>query len=1082
MPAYDHDDDLRLSLPIEPSSPSLHSHLAALDTLSLRLSILTSSTCHPVRIPLTSKASIKGKAIHTNDIKVHLGGAVRADDGDTSGKGAGEIHGGWWVDMTASEAAEYIRRRKRNLLEHHARLSEGAGHSPGSSRYMDSTGTAGAEVEKGNGEPVISSAPSIGLHPIFFSTSSAQKTGPSSQGRNVRTPRTDTDTEPREEKTDQPKISNSPSDTLSTSQAVSEPSAKVHGESESEKSPQNETGQVRVTDVSVSTIKLPTSTRTPPSPAISATSVEKSKKTNQSSSRASQVQTAKLALDSPGVSTKGASLVEILDDEDEDEQNSQHAGPGDDTTLNEEGLPFHEIRETLDGETIGPAPPASTSADEPIMAAQEEEEEKDDYNTPEAIARRAALRRKLFGEGEGSDSEDEGEGASAASTAHTDKQDATIHAIGGIIRASSKAQKPSSPPPPTMSASPAGTASPTEPSFSSPSQSALANRRSSSSMPPPNKSILKPPTRKKSVSFDPSIPSPPESPDKGSSAQGKFGFDLPWAKSANAWEEEEDFGQPKPVPVISTPQPTKKNVEEKGFAGFKKGFLSGPPKVRTNQDDKPPTPALPTTMNAKPSSPAPDAVKSTVKEVAPPSTVAKPSKVSAASLTAATIASKDPLSTAPKSAPTPRKPSLFAQRLSKPEIDASAPHINTTTPTRTPALPKASETKSTNTVKSSVVEKPPSAPRVDVRPIVERPPAVRQVITSANKSSELGDRATLSGHRSGDRGKSVGTSEDNEGDYIGAEDDDDDDELEDYSSGEEDEYDLDEALLAREVALEYHRRQAYQPLNRDPDDVPMGVEGDQGEAEGGVMLGLPRISDLDPQGQGPLIVNPTPDDLRRFVRVGRLENGNLVLAPGEEGFPADSESDDEDQPGQAQSQGEGLVPSHGPTEVSRTDSKSRGLSSEKEEERARRKRNRDAIKRQLMGLEVPDELATTAGRRAKTAAERAEAEWKSSLPPSLAPASSSTPTPTQGKITEVVDEENKRVTNLGPAPAPVASAVRESRRSPVPSAVGASANRNTSVAASSLTTTTERPKQSQEEAPTKPKKVSKFKAARMAGN
>jgi len=53
-------------------------------------------------------------------------------------------------------------------------------------------------------------------------------------------------------------------------------------------------------------------------------------------------------------------------------------------------------------------------------------------------------------------------------------------------------------------------------------------------------------------------------------------------------------------------------------------------------------------------------------------------------------------------------------------------------------------------------------------------------------------------------------------------------------------------------------------------------------------LGLPQISMLSSSGDGhramPSIINPTPDDLRRFVRVGKLDNGKLVLAPGEEGW------------------------------------------------------------------------------------------------------------------------------------------------------------------------------------------------------
>ena len=57
------------------------------------------------------------------------------------------------------------------------------------------------------------------------------------------------------------------------------------------------------------------------------------------------------------------------------------------------------------------------------------------------------------------------------------------------------------------------------------------------------------------------------------------------------------------------------------------------------------------------------------------------------------------------------------------------------------------------------------------------------------------------------------------------------------------------------------------------------------------MLGIPQISMLN-EGGMPSIVNPTPDDLRRFVRVGKLDNGKLVLAPGEDGWSDEDEGRD----------------------------------------------------------------------------------------------------------------------------------------------------------------------------------------------
>ena len=84
-------------LPILPSDGSLQSHLTALDLLTARLSTLTTRTRWPARIPLNSKASFSGCLIHTNDVKVNVGGD-------------------WWIEMTAEEAVEYVKRRKNGEL------------------------------------------------------------------------------------------------------------------------------------------------------------------------------------------------------------------------------------------------------------------------------------------------------------------------------------------------------------------------------------------------------------------------------------------------------------------------------------------------------------------------------------------------------------------------------------------------------------------------------------------------------------------------------------------------------------------------------------------------------------------------------------------------------------------------------------------------------------------------------------------------------------------------------------------------------------------------------------------------------
>jgi hypothetical protein len=148
--------------------------------------------------------------------------------------------------------------------------------------------------------------------------------------------------------------------------------------------------------------------------------------------------------------------------------------------------------------------------------------------------------------------------------------------------------------------------------------------------------------------------------------------------------------------------------------------------------------------------------------------------------------------------------------------------------------------------------------------------------------------------------------------------DDSDDEDDDFYRDEDDysEYDLDDALLAREVALAYHQNRAYSQLGQqqatanrgegEDGDYPhmaMGLGGDdadEGEEEAGVMMALPEISMIPLQNQDggpsismPSIINPTPDDLRRFVRIGKLDNGKLVLAPGEHGW-SDEEGEGED--------------------------------------------------------------------------------------------------------------------------------------------------------------------------------------------
>lgn len=484
-------------------------------------------------------------------------------------------------------------------------------------------------------------------------------------------------------------------------------------------------------------------------------------------------------------------------------------------------------------------------------------DEKDGYWSEDAIARRAALRRKIFHEGEESDGEEE-----------------FIEQVEQQPQVASPSL-PSDPPAPN----PEPTQLPSYPS--SPKAElhphSILRHHEPSSQP---KSILKLPIRKKSVTFDPSIPpASPDSPDVAPSSvkPHKFGFPLPLAL-----DDHQDWA-PKPVPTITEPKPKAKKEDD--FAGFKKGFLGPPPKVRTAAEvDQNPT---------------------IISEQVPPESSQETLK------------------------PKPKKKSLFAQRLAHPEIDSSAPATSSSTPAtaspRSINLPRMAESKGTSAIKGAVVEKPTTTPVPNTSSshtagsVVER--NIIQPVASSSSTSKQDPSSGISVTKQ--------TSNDD------GDDSNDEDSFAEYSSGSEDEYDLDDALLAREVALEYHRRHAYTSLNRDPRDAPFEEEDDNG-GEGsvagmgaGVMLGLPRISDLQGQDGRPVIVNPTPDDLKRFVRVGRLENGNLVLAPGQEGL-SDSEGDDGEE-------------------------EKEGVDDEAKERRERRlevKKRREQVRNRLMGLPV----------------------------------------------------------------------------------------------------------------------------------
>lgn len=565
-------------------------------------------------------------------------------------------------------------------------------------------------------------------------------------------------------------------------------------------------------------------------------------------------------------------------------------------------------------------------------------DEKDDYWSEDAIARRAALRRKIFHEGEESDGEEE-----------------FIEQIEQQQPQVASASLPSEPlapnPEPTQPLS-----YPSSPKAELHPHSILRHHEPSSQP----KSILKPPIRKKSVTFDPSIPpASPDSPDVAPSSvkPHKFGFPLPLAS-----DDDHDWA-PKPVPTITEPKPKAKKEDD--FAGFKKGFVGPPPKVRTAAEVDQPS-------SSSPPHPYPTI---TSEQVLPES-------------------SQETLK------PKPKKKSLFAQRLAHPEIDASAPATSSSTPAtaspRSINLPKMAESKGTLAIKGAVVEKPTTTPVPNPSSSHTAGSVVERNIIQPVASSSSPSKQDPSSGISVTKQTSNNDGDDNNGEDSFAE----------YSSGSEDEYDLDDALLAREVALEYHRRHAYTSLNRDPRDAPFEEEDDnggEGSAAGmgaGVMLGLPRISDLQGQDGRPVIVNPTPDDLKRFIRVGRLENGNLVLAPGQEGL-SDSEGDDGEE-------------------------EKEGVDDEAKERRERRlavKKRREQVRNRLMGLPVEG-----GGLEPQKNKDNVDESLKAMLPPAIQ--------------TEVAERQA-----AVPTPsAQVDTSAAEAKETPVPK-----------------------------------KKVSRFKAARMAG-
>lgn len=619
--------------------------------------------------------------------------------------------------------------------------------------------------------------------------------------------------------------------------------------------------------------------------------------------------------------------------------------------MTEDGLPIHEIREDATGALISQAPEPTASEDD---IPEQVEVEEDDYWSPAAVARREALRRSVFEDSDADsdtslDSENDDSRQSVSQTGQTSRIDTSSPWTPGPSQPTIT-QEPPTP------ISPPSTTEPSDATSSSPAPAPALRRPSSSNSLTP-KSILKPAPRKKSVSFDDSIPLPPDSPDMDQAQPqptmlGRSGFPSPIVKV----DVQEEF-TPRPIPVLAAPTPAKHKAAAgqtgtgsgDGFAGFKKGFLTAAGKGKI----APPSPVSLTS----------------------PMGMAQSSHSSSANTAAAHMT---PAAIAPPPQPV-KKQSLFAQRIAEsgPSSTDDDQVIRTASPVSLPTLPKMSEAKATSSVKSAVVEKPSttasgSSSTTSARPeakskkdgstagvanaVVERRAAP---IAPSSSRSPIVDGPDASTRAATDEEEEDGDEEDlYEMDVDGDED--------------EDEYDLDDALLAREVALEYHRRQASSAFGsrstarrrgtRNPDKAEEEDEGDmsegeyrrrfpasddegEGEGEGevdgeegeeggaGVMMALPSIATLGSDGL-PRIVNPTPDDLRQFVRVGKLENGNFVLAPGERGWSddeAEEEEEDDDHDG-----GQGVLDRL-----------------EGEGADGKKLSNREEMKRLLMAREVP---------------------------------------------------------------------------------------------------------------------------------
>ena len=697
---------------------------------------------------------------------------------------------------------------------------------------------------------------------------------------------------------------------------------------------------------------------------------------------------------------------------------------------NEEGLPIHEIREDENGQLIGELPGTKTgttsgSSESAAIVEEIPVVDNDDFWSEAAIARRAALRRKVFDDPSDSESDDLDNGNDQPTTVVPGSASSSSRPSVSVDTAP-KSSTPSInaiPPTPTSKSQ-----SPPSPEAYAPAPVPVRRPSTSSSSSLPPKSILKSSApRKKSVSFDSSVPLPPDSPaPSGPPRDLKIGgsmFPTPVINIETGIEE-------KRVPMLNAPKRSpKKSTFGDPFAGFKPGFLG---------------------TNGKLSTPTPTSGSGSGSGSG---IISEEPKVMGSSTSVKEVPTPTPTPTVDAA---PKKQSRFAQR----ERDGEESISSTpgTKPSTSPSFPSMSSSKGTSSVKNVVLEKPiptptppqssasapvssssrhassPASTSASASPSSSKPsqtvgvaPTVKERIqpvagpSRLNGQTSIGKSPLSQGHSRTSHSEEHDQYEnENDQDEDEDEDEDDDDfyaEDDDDDEGGSEEYDLDDAMLAREVALAYHQNLAYTELGRphptqglneeeqavedylaqlqlqeDEDGEGEGEGGERTGGMGGVMMALPQISVLGDGkgGGGPKIINPTPDNLRRFVRVGKLDNGKLVLAPGESGWSDEEEDDD------VGTEGGGGVVSEGT--VSERPVRGGGGS-----EKMRRKENREEIKRALLG---------GGGIIEQTPAPQSQsAVGEMGLPPTIGSSASSgsssrtlktvsTPTPAVGQVAE----------------------------------------------------------------------------------